>query len=154
MPAVRIELNRRLERDLERSGVLTPALQDLADAVEAEAKALARAEAYESGDYERSIEAEVGPDERGDQVVRLRAEDWKAHFIEFGYTQRNGVFILGRAILRRAAEQAGCEWLGWPPEARSNEPAGPDARRRTGRHHLLEDGGRGDRFHQRRPYRI
>jgi hypothetical protein len=107
MPAVRVELNRHLERDLERSGALTPALEDLADAVEAEAKALARPEAYESGDYERSIGAEVGPDEHGDQVVRLRAEDWKAHWVEWGYTQRDGVFIPGKAILRRAAEQAG-----------------------------------------------
>jgi hypothetical protein len=66
-----------------------------------QARQLAGREAYQSGDYQRSIQSASGI-EPGGAVGRVNAGDDKAGWIEFG-TKRQPA----RAILRRAAEAVG-----------------------------------------------
>ncbi len=86
---------------------MIPPLLSLAGEVADEAKGIARREAYDTGVYHDSIEGAAGLDETARIVGRVNAGDFKAHWIERGYTQRNGVHVPGKNILRRAADAAG-----------------------------------------------
>ena len=70
------------------------------------ARELARKDAYQTGDYMRSIRGSAGISKIEGQrtaVARVNAFDWKAGFIEFG----TSTGMTPRAILSRAAEALG-----------------------------------------------
>jgi hypothetical protein len=92
---------------------LTPAMQASlkreAERVVDMAKSMARAEAYQTGAYMRSIRAAAGVDKAGRHttVARVNAFDFKAAWIEWG-TQR----MPAKHILTRAAEAVGYKIAG------------------------------------------
>jgi hypothetical protein len=87
--------------EVARSVPVDELLASRAAEVAEQARQLAGREAYQSGDYQRSIEPASGT-EAGGAVGRVNASDFKAGWIEFG-TRRQPA----RAILRRAAEAEG-----------------------------------------------
>ena len=93
--------NPRLGYEVARSLPMAELLADRAAEVAEQARALARREAYQTGDYERSIESDSGIEPSG-AVGRVNARDFKAGWIELG-TRRQPA----RAILRRAVEATG-----------------------------------------------
>ncbi len=103
---MRVVPNRRLEAELRKSREVEPLLKDGAETIAEEARNIAQREAYQTGAYRNSIEAVAGED-AGEVKGRVVAKDFKAGWIEFGYTQRNGVHIPGKNILSRAADAAG-----------------------------------------------
>jgi hypothetical protein len=98
---VRYVANPRLAFEVARSLPVAELLTGRAEQVAAQARALARREAYQTGAYARSIEPASGI-EPGGAVGCVNASDFKAGWIEFG-TKRQPA----RAILRRAAEADG-----------------------------------------------
>lgn len=69
-----------------------------AEVIAMSSKALAHAEAYDTGDYERGIETYVGS-----EGVRVIATDFKSHWIEWG----TSTGFAARHVLRRAAQMIG-----------------------------------------------
>jgi hypothetical protein len=81
------------------------ALREVAAVVTAAAKELARREAYDNGDYYRSIRPASGvekTDEGPAAIARVNAWDFKAGWIEFGTVK-----MPAKKILQRAAEASG-----------------------------------------------
>ncbi len=76
---------------------LERALRNRADAVADEAHRIAQAEAFDTGDYDASIEVKesTGPDGRKGFIVE--ASDFKALWIEYGSQTNPRVRTLGRA---------------------------------------------------------
>jgi hypothetical protein len=96
----RVELNPDLEAMLTRTRVLEDPLKEAADDIRDEAKRIARAEAYDEGDYEDGIESEVVI---SDGIAgRVKALDFKSGWIEFGTVKQSP-----KAPLRRAGETRG-----------------------------------------------
>lgn len=87
------------EQRLKRAVPMVAAMKSRAKAVEERAKALARAEAYDRGDYMNGIEATAGVDAQG-AVGRVNAKDFKSHWIEFGPLGKvkNGAHVLFRSL--------------------------------------------------------
>jgi hypothetical protein len=90
----------------ETHGQMERALGSIATAIAWRARMIARAEFYRTGAYTRSIQAEHGVDENGGLVGRVVADDWKAHWAEFGWGTRTGG-TRARHVLARAAQQVG-----------------------------------------------
>jgi len=86
-----------------QSDEVSDAMKALADEAATEAKRIAAAEAYLSGDYYDSIVVDVG-EEDGKAIARINADDFKAWWIEAG-TSDTPTF----APLRRGAEAAGLD---------------------------------------------
>ena len=93
--------NPALKAQLARDPAFRAGLDRMGKEMAAEAKALARSEAYETGAYHDSIEGGVGDDDEG-AVARVVARDDAALIVEFGTSRQPA-----KAILRRAAEAAG-----------------------------------------------
>lgn len=87
-----------------RSTQALGALEQLTGTVADNARAIARAEAFDTGDYHDSIENVVGI-EAGRATGRVIADDFKAVWIEDGTGPPAPT--PPRAVLRRAAEKAG-----------------------------------------------
>ena len=71
------------------------------------AKEIAVRVAYDQGDYYQSIHAELGHNRRGLRVGRVVADDYKAHWMERGWTTRSGGQVKGRRVLARGGRKAG-----------------------------------------------
>jgi len=84
---------------LERSAKFAAFLKGLAEVGARKAQSLAKAEAYDSGDYAKGIKGEVGFSPTG-LVGRINAHDFKSGILEVHGTQGGR----GRGILRRSAE--------------------------------------------------
>lgn len=97
--SVRFEKDPLAERKLESWPGLIP---ELAERVkDAETVAIATAP-VESGRYKSSITSDAGYDERAKIIGRLRADDWKAIWIEYGTSKTPA-----HATLRKAMESVG-----------------------------------------------
>lgn len=91
-----------LETRLARWGPMGALARRTAGRVADRAREIARAEAYDTGDYHDSINVQSGVDEQSRQAAVVVADDWKAGFIEFGTSEQPA-----RAPLRRGADAAG-----------------------------------------------
>lgn len=87
------------ERKLASWSGMIPELDAIVKAAESVAVATAP---IESGRYKESISSDVGFDQRGKIIGRLRADDWKAIWIEYGTIKTPA-----HATLRRAMESLG-----------------------------------------------
>lgn len=96
---VRYEAEPFAEQKLATWPGLIPPLEERVKAAEAIAIATAP---VESGKYKTSIASEVGYDHRARVIGRLRADDWKAIWIEFGTSKTPA-----HATLRKAMEATG-----------------------------------------------
>lgn len=92
---------------------LIPPLEVRVEAVAAEAIATAP---VDSGKYKSSITSQVGFDERGKIIGRVRADDWKAAWIEFG-TEKTRT----HATLRKAFMSLGMTVKGTTSKARRSK---------------------------------
>lgn len=104
-PRPRVRLNRGVEAQLLAMPVVVAAAKEIATKSVTQARALARAEAHDSGDYERGINVVVMPNmtESGvSSAVRIAGQDWKSGFVEYGTVHMPPERIIGRGI-----EQAG-----------------------------------------------
>jgi hypothetical protein len=99
--------NVQLNRDLRQQGVLDDELRRLAELSALGAREIAVRVAFDQGDYFRSIHAGLGRNRNGLTVGRVSADDFKADWIERGYTHESGKRIPGRNVLRRGARRAG-----------------------------------------------
>lgn len=97
--SVRFESAPFAEQKLATWPGLIPELEERVKAAEAVAIATAP---VESGKYKTSITSQAGYDERGLIMGRLRADDWKAIWIEYGTSK-----MPAHATLRRAMESVG-----------------------------------------------
>lgn len=86
--------------ELKRGTSMKDALQEVADDVKDNVQEIAKAEAYDQGDYHDGIEAIAGPHENGEMAARVIGKDFKTGWIEFG-TERQSP----RAPLRRGLEK-------------------------------------------------
>jgi hypothetical protein len=91
-----------VERLLAKWGPVGAVARRTGERVATEARRIARAEAYDTGDYHDSIGVESGVDEQGRQAAVVKADDWKAGLIEFGTSEQQA-----KAPLRRGADAAG-----------------------------------------------
>ena len=82
---------------IRRSPLLRPLLEAGAESVAERAREIARAEAYDEGDYHDGIEAVVIETDEG-LVGRVNANDWKSHLIEFGTVDTPAFAPLRRAL--------------------------------------------------------
>lgn len=106
-PGVVFAPNWDLGRDLRQQGVLDDELRNLADLAALGAKEIAVREAFDTGDYYESIHGGLGENRNGLTVGRVSADDFKADWLERGYTHSSGKRIPGKNILRRGARRAG-----------------------------------------------
>lgn len=83
--------------DVMRSPGVRRAVTRAADRIADEAQRIARAEAYDTGDYADSIHVEVDSSGRRPRA-RVVASDYKALWIEFGTVDTPKVRTLGRAV--------------------------------------------------------
>lgn len=98
--------NPSFTEQLEQSAKFRLFLRGVAAVGAERAEAMARAEAFDSGDYAASFEGTTATTPEG-VVGRIRNVDWKAGLLEVHGTQ-NG---RGRAILRRSAETLSTRFL-------------------------------------------
>lgn len=96
-------------KQLQMGAQMKFALHSVAETIAEAAKSLARAEAYDTGAYERSIRPASGidTDEGGTKtmIARVNAFDFKSGWIEFGSIHNPPPG--GHKILQRAAEASG-----------------------------------------------
>lgn len=78
------------------------ALRAKAEQVAGEARRIAKAEAFRSGDYHDGIEGEVGADATGRVIGRVNAHDPKSAVIELGSSRQRTIATLRRALDRAA----------------------------------------------------
>lgn len=97
--SARFEKDQLAEQKLATWPGLIPDLEELVKAAEVAAIAIAP---VESGKYKASITSAAGYDERGRIIGRLRADDWKAIWIEYGTVNSPA-----HATLRRAMDSVG-----------------------------------------------
>ncbi len=103
---MRYRRNPALAQQLRRSPDTAAALLAKANDVADEAQSIARRDAYDTGAYHDSIAGAAGAASEG-VIGRVNVTDFKAHWIERGYTRQDGVHVPGKNILRRAADAAG-----------------------------------------------
>jgi hypothetical protein len=101
--------NWQLGRDLRRTHTFDPTIQPYLAEITLAARELAVRDAFDQGDYFGSIHGEVRP-VRGQNVGLVMADDFKANWIERGWTTRAGTTVKGKRILRRAARRAGLRY--------------------------------------------
>lgn len=94
-PNVRFKADPLAERKLESWPGLIPEIDKRVKAAEAVAIATAP---IETGKYKESISSETGYDERAKVIGRLKSDDWKAHWIEFGTSSTPAYATLRRAL--------------------------------------------------------
>ena len=99
--------NVQLNRDLRRQHELDQELAQLAELAALGAREVAVRVAYDQGDYFSSIHGGLGANRNGLVVGRVSADDYKAHWVERGWTTRSGTVVKGRNVLRRGARRAG-----------------------------------------------
>jgi hypothetical protein len=99
--------NYKLGAELRRTGVFDDELRRLADEAALGAKEIAVKVAFDTGAYYSSIHAELGRNRRGLRVGLVVADDFKANWIEKGWTTRSGTVVKGKNILRRGGRRAG-----------------------------------------------
>ena len=63
--------------------------------------------AFDTGAYYGSIHGDLGRNRKGLRVGLVQADDYKANWIERGWTTRYGAVVKGRNVLRRGARRAG-----------------------------------------------
>jgi hypothetical protein len=97
--AISFRYDRGFGNEILRELGFREAIGDIADEIADHAQSIARSEAYDEGDYHDGIEATV---DTGDfnTPARVNANDWKSHWIEWGYQGSPG-----KAPLRRAAQE-------------------------------------------------
>ncbi len=101
--------NWALGRDLRRTHDFDPTLAPYIAQITLTARELAVRDAFEHGDYLASIHGEIRP-VGGQNVGLVAADDFKANWIERGWTTRSGTSVKGKRILRRAARRAGLRY--------------------------------------------
>ncbi len=130
-----VRINPNLEAEvtghLAEHGQMERVLGQQADLIAWRARLIARAEFYRTGAYARSIQAEHGMDEQGQLVGRVAADNWKAHWAEFGWGARTGG-TRARHVLARAAQQVGFTVLAGHAGGVANILGGIAARRMLG----------------------
>lgn len=114
--------NWKLGADVRRTHDFDPTLLPYIQEITLTARELAVAEAYESGDFFNSISGRIYTTPKGQHVGLVAADDFKANWVERGFTTRSGTRVKGRNILRRAARRAGLRY-----RAPRNRPAAPSA---------------------------
>lgn len=100
-------------RQLARSRLMANALRVTSTKIKDEAQASAPVGA--TGRYSRGFKVAAGVNHNGDLVGRVRNDDFKAHWIEFGT-----IHMAARAVLARAVESV----TGKYPTDRTNAPLG------------------------------
>ena len=98
----RFVANPRAERELGAELAVRLALRAKAEQVAAEARRIAMAEAYRTGEYHDSIEADAGADATGRVIGRVNAHDPKSAVIELGSSRQRTIATLRRALDRAA----------------------------------------------------
>jgi len=138
-----VRLNPRLEAEvtghLAEHGPMEHVLGEYADDIAREARRIAHAEFYRTGDYTRGIRAEHGLDEDGELVGRVVATDFKSHWAEFGWKSHQGG-ERARHVLVRAAERVGFRVVGG--QALGTLAGGGGSRRAIGSRRRRAIGGR------------
>jgi hypothetical protein len=109
---VLVVLDPRLEQRLAVTTDFDRELAQVADVAAGFARGLARATAWDSGAYGRSIHGELGYDDTGRRVGRLIADDWKGHLIERGHRhyshgRATGARIPAKHVLERGWRRTG-----------------------------------------------
>ena len=99
--------NYQLGEQLRRTAVYDEELRRLAADAALGAREIAVRVAFDQGNYYQSIHADLGYNRRGLRVGRVVADDYKAHWMERGWTTRSGRVVKGKRVLARGGRKAG-----------------------------------------------
>lgn len=107
----RFDYNPRCEPEVARADEVKDGIKDATTVLVRQGTAIANEVAYESGDYARSIHGELALDPQRGWVGALVASDYKAHWVEWGWTDKAGGQHPGKHVLQRAVFAAGLRFF-------------------------------------------